>query len=357
MARVRSSALVALVALLIPAAASAKPAPQPLRDEVPLGGHFKDRVFTSSSRTAAAAISGTWSNYPTTDGYNVSAAISDRYAAQPTGTVAQSYVSFLDSLAHGPELGTLKVYIAPPDEVASECGGADGTLACYDSRTQIMYVPGEQTDSGSSGVTTSYVIAHEYGHHIAASRSNAPFSAFAFGPKYWASYELVCTRALNGQLDPGNEDVNYLSNPGEGWAETYAHLKYPEVDWRFNPIMQPDAGAFDAARRDVLNPWPGQTTKVFAGSFGKGGSRTKRFSFDLTLDGRLQVRLTGPRSANFNLAIRSNGRRQGRTSTSGSRDRLSYAAACRQEPTEHVTVAVKRVKGTGPFTLRVNYAG
>jgi hypothetical protein len=345
------------VALLAPAVATAKPAPQPLRDQVPLGSRFKDRVFTSSARIARAAISGTWSTYPTPDGYNVSAAISDRYAAQPATAVAQGYVNFLDSLAHGPELGTLKIYIAPPDEVQTECGGGDGTLACYDSQTQIMVVPGEQTDTGSSGVTTSYVVAHEYGHHIAASRTNAPFSAFSFGPKYWASYELVCIRTLSGQLDPGNEADGYLSNPGEAWAETYAQLKYPEVSWRFNPILQPDAGAFDAARRDVLNPWQTQATKVFAGSFRKSGSRTKRFSFQLRLDGRLQVRLTGPRSANYNLSISSNGRNQGRTTKSGSRDNLSYAAACRQEPTERVTIAVKRRKGSGPFTLRVSYAG
>jgi hypothetical protein len=206
-------------------------------------------------------------------------------------------------------------------------------------------------------VTTSYVVAHEYGHHIAASRTNDPFSAFSFGPKYWASYERVCIRALNGELDPGNESENYLSNPGEGWAETYAQLKYPEVEWRFNPIMKPDAGAFAAANRDVLNPWQSQTTKVFSGSLGKSGSRTKRFSFDLTLDGRLQAKLAGPRSANYNLVVSSNGRDEGRTTSSDSRDTLSYAAACRQEQTERVTVAVKRVKGSGPFTLRVSYAG
>ena len=184
-------------------------------------------------------------------------------------------------------------------------------------------------DTGSAGVTTSYVVAHEYVHHIAAARSNAPFSAFRFGPKYWASYEMVCDRAVNGLLAPGNEGQFYLSNPGEGWAETYAQLKYPGVEWQFNPLMKPDAGAFAAARQDVLNPWEANVAKTFEGSFGKRGSSVRRYRFDLTLDGSLRVRLYGPKKSNYNMSFTSNGRYQGKTSAPGSRDSVSYDAACR----------------------------
>jgi hypothetical protein len=287
----------------------------------------------------------------------VAAAVSDRYANTLDTHVVQSYVDFLDSLDHGPELSSLKIFIAPPDEVVSECGGQQGTLACYDSRTKVMTVPGEQTSAGPDGVTTSYVVAHEYGHHIAASRSNHPFRAFSFGPKSWASYEMVCDRTLKGLLAPGNEDQFYLSNPGEGWAETYAQLKYPEVAWQFNPIMKPDAGAFEAARKDVLAPWTQNAVKVFNGRFSANGSRTRRFSFDLTLDGSLSARLRGPRKSNYNLFLSSNGRNEGKTLNAGSRDSVNYEAACREDPVEHVTIGVKRMSGTGPFTLRVSYAG
>jgi hypothetical protein len=220
-----------------------------------------------------------------------------------------------------------------------------------------MIVPGEETTTGSSGVTTSYVVAHEYGHHIAAARSNLPFQAFSFGPKYWASYELVCDRAVKGLLAPGNEAQYYASNPGEGWAETYAQLKYPDVAWQYNPIMKPDAGAFAAARKDVLTPWTQNANTVFKGTFGKHGSNAHRFSFELTLDGLLQARMVGPRSSNYNLVMTSNGRTEGRTFNAGSRDSFNFAAACRQAASEHVTITVKRVSGSGPFTLRVSYAG
>ncbi len=340
---------------LAPAVAEARPA-QPLVDAAPFGSHFKDRVLSSAKTTARAAATADFRTYPTKEGGTVAVAISDGYNGQVSGTVAQSYVDFLDSLQHGPELSALRIVIAPPTEVVTGCGGAEGTLACYDSGTQIMLVPGEQTSS-SSGVTTSYVVAHEYGHHIAANRSNAPFDAFRFGPKYWASYERICNGASRGVLAPGNEERFYTSNPGEAWAETYAQLKYPDVEWQFTPLLKPDQGAFDAASRDVLNPWYHPVTKVFTGSFGQRGSNTKRFNFDLTLDGSLSMKLRGPRKANYDLVISSNGKSQGRTTKAGSRDSVAYEAACRTSPVEHVTVAVKRVLGAGAFTLRVKYAG
>jgi hypothetical protein len=342
--------------VVAPAAAQAKPQPEPLVDAAPLGTHFKDRVLSSAKTTAHAAATARFDPYPTKEGTSVNVAISDGYNGQLDSTVAQSYVDFLDSLDHGPELTQLRIVIAPPSEVLSSCGGQEGTLACYDSGTSTMVVPGDSTSS-SSGVTTSYVVAHEYGHHIAANRSNTPFNAFSFGPKYWASYERVCDRASRGLLAPGNEDRDYASNPGEGWAETFAQLKYPDVGWQFTPLLKPDTGAFAAARQDVLTPWEHQATTVFKGSFGSGGSNTKRFTFPLKLDGSLSVRLYGPHSSNYNLVIASGGKEQGRTSTASSRDRLSYAAACRTQATEHVAVTVKRVTGSGPFTLRLSYAG
>lgn len=358
MARLCSTlALAAAALLLLPALAAAKPLAKPLVDRVPLGGHFKDRVFRSNPRTARTAMSGKWYSYPTPDGKTVVAAISDNYGNQLNTHVVQSYVDFLYSLQHGDELSQLKVYIAPPDEVLDECGGAAGTLACYDSRTKIMVVPGEEPDAGASGVTLSYVVAHEYGHHIAAHRSNDPFRAFVTGPKYWASYEMVCDRALKGQLAPGNEAEFYGSNPGEGWAETYAQLKYPQVNWQYNPIMKPDAGAFAIAQKDISTPWTRNATRVFEGTFGKRGGNIKRYRFELTLDGRFQARLKGPRKSNYDFVITSNNRDEGRTSQSGSRDSVSYEAACRQEALENVTITVKRISGSGPFTLRVTYAG
>ena len=83
-----------------------------------------------------------------------------------------------------------------------------------------MDTPGGQIAAESGGATTSYVVAHEYGHHIAANCSDAPFPAIAYGPKYRASEELVCARTLAGRLAPGDEGSRYGSNPAEACAET-----------------------------------------------------------------------------------------------------------------------------------------
>jgi hypothetical protein len=343
---------------LAPAAAEARPRLLPLIDEPPATTHFKDAVLSgrSDARVAhAATTTGDFRAYPTKEGYSVGVAVSSRYAT-PDPTVAQSYVDFLDGLPHSTELRLLGVYIAPADEVLSLCGGDPGTLACYDAQSQLMVVPGEQTDTGF-GVTTSYVITHEYGHHIANRRSNAPFNAFAFGPKYWSSYELVCDRAGKGELAPGNEAELYDRNPGEDWAETYARLKYPDQPWTFYDGIKPDAGAFAAAGKDVSDLWHANRTRIFQGNFRRGGASTRTFSFTLNLDGALSMRLRGPAKANYNLVAKSDGGGGGSTKAAGSRDVLSYKAACRTLPVENVTMTVKRVRGFGPFTLRLSYAG
>lgn len=344
------------LAVLLPAAAQAKSRAQRLIDLAPAVTAFKDNVVPASRsvRGRSAAVAG-FKAYATKQGYSVAVAVSGRYA-NPDPGIAQSYVDFLDSLPHSTELSKLAVYIAPADEVLSICGGQEGTLACYDAGSHVMYVPGEQQTT-TSGVTTSYVVTHEYGHHIAAFRSNAPFDAFATGPKYWSSYERVCDRSNQGVLFPGNETDHYFANPGEGWAETYAHMKYRDQAWTFSDQMQPDEGAYAAAALDVGTPWRGQSTKAFKGTFGRRGSSTRQFSFPLTLDGALSLRLSGPRASNYNLVVSSDGGGSGSTSAPGSHDVLAYQAACRTLPTEHVTVTVKRVEGSGPFSVRLSYAG
>jgi hypothetical protein len=346
---------------LLPAAAEARPRLQPLVDEAPATSYFKDVVVRggSSSPTRAlarsSAVSGAFKAYPTKEGYSVGVAISDRYAA-PFDGVAQGYVDFLDQLPHASELHKLSVYVAPPDEVLSLCGGEEGTLACYLANPQTMIVPGEQTDTGY-GVTSSYVITHEYGHHIANNRSNAPFNAFAFGPKYWASYELVCDRAIKKQLYPGDEGEFYAQNPGESWAETYARLQYPDQPWTFSELLKPDQGALDAAAKDVGDLWPGQQVRTFQGRFTKRSAKTRTYRFDLTLDGAMSLRLRGPRAANYDFTVVSDGGGRGTTNAAGSRDSISYESVCRSLQRERVTVTVKRVKGYGPFSLRVSYPG
>ena len=127
-----------------------------------------------------------------------------------------------------------------------------------------MIVPGDQ--AAGSDISVDYVITHEYGHHIAAHRSNAPLNALDFGPKRWSSYELVCSNTLDGKLAPADEGANYLSNPGEAWAEAYARLVFPTEAWRFTPVLKPTQGSALAAMADVAQPWTKRVTTTFKGT-------------------------------------------------------------------------------------------
>jgi hypothetical protein len=353
MALVRVIALVVLAGFAVLPATAAARAPQPLVDLPPQSTHFQDRVIAHGPVKARAASAPR--AYLAPDGTSILVRFSDSYTENPD--VAQTYVNFLGSLPHGAELAKLSVLLAPPAEVQQDCGGQDGVLACYDGQSHEMVVPGEQTDS-SNGVTTSYVIAHEYGHHIASYRSNPPFPTLDFGPKYWASYEKVCNKVLTGRVVPGAEGEFYATNPGENWAETYARLTYPEQAWTFTHLLKPDAGALAAARRDVAAPWLAPASKTFTGRFTKGGPSDKRFLFGLTLDGALKVKLHGPVSARYDLRVSSLGKTRGKTTGKAARDQLSWAAACRERRNETVAIRVlRRGASTGPFTVTVTYAG
>jgi hypothetical protein len=356
----RALPLAAVVLAVVPAAAQAKLLrAHRLVSVAPRTTVFADRILAhaaASSPAARAAQSPTdFRAYAAADGNEVRVALSAQYAADPA--VAQSYVDFLASLPHGAELSRLRVYIAPPGEVLADCGGVEGTLACYTSSDHLMIVPGEQP-AQDTGVTVSYVVTHEYGHHVATYRDNAPFSSLAYGPKYWASYERVCARSFGGELFPGDEGSHYTANPGENWAETYARLKYPEQPWTFAPFMAPDAGALAAAQRDVAAPWGKRIVHTFRGRLRAHGARTRRFALPLRLDGSVTVILRGPRRANYNVRVFSGRHTLGTTKRRGSRDAITFRALCRQTSgAETLRIAVRRVTGAGPFRVIVKYAG
>jgi hypothetical protein len=344
--RLRIVSLTLALAVIAPAAASA----EVRRFDRVLTGSQTSRLATTT-RQAGTAIS-----VPTAEGYSVSVNFAAGVAVNQE--LAGSYIGFLDSLPHGSELAKLHLLIADPTEVGRLCGGGegDGILACYGSTDQQMIVPstGLSTTTADGAYTTSYVLTHEYGHHVAANRKNGGFVALDYGPKYWASYELVCDQALKKRLFPGDEAQNYLANPGESWAETYARLTFPEQPWTFTELLRPDAAALDAARRDVLTPWTKNATKTFRMSATR---RSQSFRVPLHLDGSLKATVTGPRGSNVGLTVRSGSQKVGATRSTGARHTWSLKSGCRESQTETLSFDVKRSSATGTVRLRVSYPG
>jgi hypothetical protein len=330
----RCAALCLPALLAFPAAAEAQP--------------FKDRVI-SGALAHAAQVKGTTQSYPAADGTLIPVTLASSYTGDPA--VAQTYATFLGTLPHGSELASLKVTVVPSSEIAGDCGGkpSDGILACYGSDDQTMIVPADQP--ADSTVSVNYVIAHEYGHHIALHRSNAPLEALDYGPKRWASYELVCANTIDGKLAPGDEGTNYLSNPGEAWAEAYARLVFPLEAWRFTPLLKPTQGSALAAAADVAQPWAKRVSTTFT------GTNTHTFKLPITLDGAFTLQLDGPAKANYDLVVRSGGKTVEKTTRTDSRDRINYPIACRDRRTETLRITVLKRSGSGPYTLTAKYAG
>jgi len=302
-------------------------------------------VLAPAAHAAVAGAEWAGGTYPLPDGEHVSVYVSTRYAEPDV--VAQRWVSFFAGLPHGSELSLMKAYVAPLDEVVEMCAGAD-VLGCYGD-DQLVTVG----DSVPGLLSAASVAAHEYGHHIAAHRDNAPWRAFAWGAKRWATRMNVCRRAAAGTAFPGDESANYSFNPGEAFAETYRVLVdagetatgyvWPVVD----PSFRPDADALAALRADVLSPWAGPTTTTLRGRF-KRARRVWTTTISTPLDGDVAVRIDVPDDVSLLSADGAVVARSTWTSAGGK------AVAYRICGDRSLRIRVSRSRPAAGFTLRLS---
>ncbi len=343
------------MALGLAGAAAATPAAHrlatPSRERIG-SGPLLIRDSTLARGAARAVLTGpSWGGtYTTPSGVSLQILVSTSYPEDPA--VPQRWADFLDSLVHGPELGSLSVYLAPIAEVRRQCG--PGAIACYSHVQSLLVAPGEEVESG---ISAEAVVTHEYGHHIASNRSNAPWVALDTGPKRWASYEQVCSRTNSGRLFPGAEDlVHYELNPGEGFAESYRVLNerragVPEVPWEIvSQQLYPDDAALATVEQDVVDPWQGAVLSTLGGKLVPGSSG-RGFTVETPLDGDLRVTLRAPARSSFtvDLLLGSTSLAHAAT-TPAARTRTVQTHVC---GARSFRIVVRRTSGSGTFSLAV----
>jgi hypothetical protein len=285
--------------------------------------------------------------YRTASGENVTVYASTVYPQDPA--LGQKWADFLSTLVHGSELSAVTVFLAPETQIGRVCGAS--ALACYSGQDSVLVGPG---DDPAADISAEAVITHEYGHHVAAHRSNAPWSALDYGTKRWASYINVCSRARAGQLFPGAEDFpQYQLNPGEGFAESYRVLNerkagLAETPWQVvSQSLYPDNTALTLLQQDVSAPWQGATNTTRTASLTRT-TRTRTYTVATQLDGTLKVSLRPSVGTRLALDVFASSTRVAHAVGTGTLSRT--LTICGQRS---LRIRVTAVRGNGSFRLAV----
>lgn len=298
-------------------------------------------------RGAAASWGGV---YTTSRGEKVTVYVSDRYPRDEA--VGQRWAEFVGSLVHGDELGTATIFLSPPSEVSTRCG--EGALACYSTGARAIVAPAEDAPAGP---TAKAILAHEYGHHVAASRVNTPGRAVDWGTKRWATAARVCARARDGTAFPGGGRNEYHLDPGEAFAESYRvlnerRLGLPETEWAIvDRSFYPDEAALAAVEQDVVAPWTTPSFRSLGGRFVRKAPPTRRLTVATALDGTAAATLRAPAKTRFVVELLGSGGFVVARGTSTGKAVRVDAPVC---GSRSIDVRVRRVTGFGRYALTVS---
>jgi hypothetical protein len=319
------------------------PAP-PLRDVV---------ISTPGQASAQIAATAEGGRYPINDGSEDTIAVDVTAACEQSCTAAdpQAIANTIGTFIHGPEVTLLTVQLDTPFQVGFDCGfGADSCY--YSGENKIILSGDEETDP--AGATREFVLAHEYGHHVAQHRALPPpfGAAINWGTERWSSVEHVCQGHRAGALFPGDEGSHYYEDPGEAFAESFAFNRYPDaaVRWAWAPALKPSAASLQALREDTLRPWDGRRTYTISGRVPRHGSLVEEVP--TPLDGEVSIGPVGEPRLGYTLSIRSPSGKVLRSSREGVsfNHRLDYTV-CGQS---QMRVAVRAAGSPGKrFTLTV----
>jgi len=321
----------ALLAILVGTVDVGHPARVASSSPTLLARTIQEPVGTKLRRDVLARTTQSWNGgtITTSTGDTVTVFVSDTYS--PDQVTPQYWAEFLTHLTHGPELSTVKLYIAPFAQVTTMCGAQ--ALGCYGD-DEIVSIGDPYVD----GTTPEEIVRHEYGHHIAFSRSNPPWVAVDWGPKFWASSENVCSKATQHLAFPGDEGEHYQLNPGEAWAETYRLMDERKAgittgSWEIvAPSFFPGDAQLQAAEKDVLSPWTTPQSHRYRKVFGARTKKVWTIPVATPLDGTIAVSAILPKGSQSQVVLTSaDGRKVlAKAVRSGARSRRISSTVCGQ---------------------------
>jgi hypothetical protein len=155
------------------------------------------------------------------------------------------YTAVLNGLQHGAEIGDVVVTIVPQSSIATECGS--GAVACYRWSSRggaVMFVP----NLPPAQVRGS--LAHEYGHHVDATRPHLQGAKGLDGTAGWWQ-----ARGMAALLAQGRVAWDYSLGWDHSIAEIFAEdYKLTNISGETSPIRwlgAPSAAVSDAIRADL----------------------------------------------------------------------------------------------------------
>jgi hypothetical protein len=345
-----------ILLLAAPAAAETPSAPRQLaafampRPAVPLRDVVREAPGAPGARIAATATS---ARYPLPDGSGDSIAVDVSAACLRECNAAdpQAIANMIATFIHGPEINLLTIQLDTPFELGFDCGFE--AQSCYFGSENKIVLSGD-ADPAPDSASRDFVLAHEYGHHIAQHRDMpAPFpAAIDWGTERWASAVNVCEGHREGAFFPGDEGEHYYEDPGEAFAESFAFNRFPEaaVEWAWSPPLRPTPASLRALREDTLRPWLGRRNFTVSGRVPRSGALVQEFR--TPFDGRVSIGPVGGRKLGYELIIRNRAGEALRSSRQGVsfRHRLDYTV-CGQS---RLRVAVRALGRAGkPFRLTI----